>query len=85
MPVKTPPSNESVSGLKELQARLEDLAPLPAQHEMMRWIVATQVNKNLNIKTGLTRHFKHNVDEAEAMYRNSANWRMQKGVDRILK
>ena len=85
MPVKTPPAEESVPGLEDLIQRVQDLAPLPATHEMRRWIVATQVNITLNTKILYFNQIQHIVEEAEAMYRKSANWRRQKGVDRILK
>lgn len=59
---------DSVPGLEDLAERLEDISPPPAPHELARWMVASQ----------------HNMDLAEEMYRKSADWRMQKGVDRII-
>jgi len=69
MPVATNLPMGHEAEVEDLMKRLEDLAPLPASHEMARWVVATQ----------------HRVEEAEEMYRKSAEWRRQKGVDRILK
>ena len=45
MPVKSPQENNSVAGLSDLILMLQDVAPLPARHEMVRWLVATQVIK----------------------------------------
>jgi len=67
MPVRTS-TVKSLDGLIELQEQLEDLSPLPPEHELKRWLVASEKN----------------VQKAEATYRKSLVWRRQKGIDRIL-
>jgi len=66
MPVKDPPQEE---GLNQLLSRLSDVSPLPASHEVERWLVA----------------YQGKVGEAETMYRASHTWRRQKGVDRLIR
>ena len=86
MPVKTPTITPSLSGLSELTKRLEDLSPLPASREVERWLVATQVTGKVHHKYSYCYpQPQGNVEAAEYIYRSSATWRRQKGVDRLVK
>ena len=79
MPVVVTPEEECLS---DLLSRLSDLSPLPATHEVERWLVASQVINKLLLTIIFLTYSQGRVGEAETLYRASHTWRRMKGVER---